>query len=279
MKKIIAIISVACLILLFPCKAAAQVTARIIEQELTPSVIDIESDREYASVSYSIEVKGAKGHTIRVEIPWKNIYDKPVYFNIDEKEIALSNDSYTIEADSDTIVGWCGSYHDSFWLKPGLQKINGTIRLYDETLGKYIALKGAKKHSFTFTSYKKPQGVELTEAYLEHNKYIDGKKVMYVNYSVEMNWFKGKDIRCEVSLHRANGTPIYCYDGKADKNTSTMTPNYTFCVYSDRWVWFSYSSMKVPNGKTNCYALIRFYDVKTGKLLAKSNKLEFYLTR
>lgn len=279
MKKFISTLTIACVALFIPSIAVAQVTATILEQELTPSVTDTDDYREYVSVSYTIKVTGAENHTLRVEIPWLDINNKQVYTNIDEGEKAISTGTYYMESNTDTIVGWCGHYHDSFWLKPGLQKLNGTIRLFDETLGKYIPLTGAKKHTFSYTSEKKGQGVQITNCYLEHNQYVNGNKVMYVRYSVDMNWMKNKNVKCDISLFKANGSPIYCYNGKADKNVNTFTPTYTFTTWSDQWAWFSYASMNMPKGKTNCYALIRFYDAKTGALLAKSQKLEFYLTR
>ncbi len=279
MKKFFTSLAVSCFALCMPYEALAQVSATIIEQDITPAVMDLDNDREYVSVSYTIKVTGAEGHTLRVEAPWLNVNKKAVYTNIDEGEKAMSNDSYTINLDTDTIEGWCGTYHDSFWLRPGLHKLNTTLRLFDETLGKYIPLTGAKMLTFSYTSQKKPQGVVFTSHYLEHNKYVDGQKVMYVRYEFETNWLRNKQLRCEVALYKANGTPLYTNQGKHHKNVWNPTPTYTFSTYSDRWAWFSYSAMRMPKGKTNCYAIIRIYDAKTGTVLGKSPKLEFTFTR
>lgn len=278
MKKI-AILAAVCALVHVPCEAVAQVSAKIIEQALTPSVTDTDDNRIYASMSYTIEVVGAEGHTLRVEVPWKDASNKPVYFNIDEGEEAISHDTYQIEAGTDTIVGWCGVYHDAMWLKPGVQKVNGTIRIYDETMGKYITVTGARKHTFSYTSQTRAKGVNLTSNYLDHNQYVNGNKVMYVRYALDINWMKGRTVRCDITLHKWGGASILDKKGKPFKNTTTYTPSYTFSNWTDRWCWFSYAHMKMPVGQTRCYALIRFYDAKTGALLKSSEKLEFNFNR
>ena len=177
MKKILLI----CLALLTPYIASAQVVATILEQEITPSVPDVDEDnRIYASVSYTIKVEGAAGHTLRVEVPWKDMYGKPVYSNIDENTEFISTYSYEIESSTDKIEGWMGPYHDAFWLKPGVHNLTGTIRIFDETAGKYITLKGTKPLSFSLTSTKKAPGIEITSCYIEGNQYYNNDKGMYV---------------------------------------------------------------------------------------------------
>ena len=225
-------------------------------------------------MSYTIKVEGADGHTLRVEIPWKE-YDKPVYYNIDDDEIALSSASYEIESSTDTIVDWCGSYHDSFWLKPGVHKLNGTIRLFDETSGNYVTLIGARKHFFSFKSSKDAQGVKITGCYLEHNQFYNGAKGMYVRYSFDTNWMKGKEINTVVSLYKSNGSIIYGYNGNPKKVPNIRPILSTFSSTSNAWVHFPYAGMKLPKGKSNCYAIIKIYDAKSGRVLATSNKLSF----
>lgn len=276
MKKILLI----CLALLTPYIASAQVVATILEQEITPSVPDVDNDnRIYASFSYTIKVEGAAGHTLRVEVPLKDMYGKTVYFNIDNNEEAITDSRYEIESSTETIEGWAGAYHDAFWLKPGVHKLTGTIRIFDETAGKYITVKGAKPLSFSLTSTKKAPGIEITSCYIEGNQYYNNAKGMYVKYEFEANWMKGKEIKVDVSLYKANGSPLYQNNGKHDKLTWTTTSIYTFSTWSDRWAHFPYAGMNLPRGNTSCYAIIRFYDVKTGKLLKTSKKLEFDMTR
>lgn len=279
MKRIIPILVLCCVALLSPCKLSAQVTATILEQELTPSVPDVDNNRVYASVSYTIKVEGAEGHSLRVEIPWTDMKNNPVYFDIDNGETALNTQTYYLNSATDTIEGWCGPYHDSFWLKPGTHKLNGTIKLFDETLGKYIDLKGAKKHTLSIKSTKKAQGAVFTKHVIEHNKYVGNSKVMYVWYSFETSWLKGKEIKTDVTLYKSNGSVISQNNGKPEKVIGTVTSTYTFTSFSDRWAYFPYAGMKLPKGSTNCYALIRLYDAKTGKVLATSPKLTFIVNK
>lgn len=254
----------------------AQVTATIIEESITPEVPDDEEDnRIFASVSFTIQIKGAKGHDIRLEIPWKDAAGKPVYFDDDKEAITMA--VYEMENDIDTLKSWNGTYHDSFMLKPGIHKLNGTIRLFDLTEGKYIPLTGAKKHTFSMKSTKKAPGVEIRSADTEHNKYHNNNKCLFVHYALQANWMKGKELKCVVTLYKADGTLMKQKNGKPETTTEYLTPSYTFSVWDNRWASFPNNGMNLPKGKTNCYAIIRIYDAKTGKLLASSKKLEFYV--
>lgn len=280
MRKIFATLLVAAFLL--PLAARGEVIATVIEETVTPSVPDMDEDgRIYASVSYNIKVTGAKDHRLRVEYPWYDSLGKPVYFDIDDGKQAISTVNYTMSQDNDTIESWIGPYHDAFMLKPGEHKLNTTMRIFDETAGKYIKVEGAKKLYFTLTSTEEAPGIVVTSQYIEHNQYRDNVKVMYVKYAFEANWMKGREIKWTVSLHKANGTPIYYSGGGTEKVTSTATATYTFTVWNDRSAFFPYSGFKLPRGKTKCYAIIKFYDAKTGKAIpAKGNKkMEFDFTR
>ena len=280
MKRIVPVIVVLFMALLCPSHVAAQVVAKIVEEKFTSSVPDVDNNnRIYASVSYTIKVDGAEGHTLRVEIPWKDAQGKQVYTSIDNNELAMASESYTLESSTDTISGWCGSYHDALCLKPGLHKLNGTIRIFDETSGQYITLNGAKKHIISVTSTKKAPGAKITSCFIEHNQYRNNSKGMYVKFEFELNWMKGQEIKYDISLYRSNGAVMYQKSGKPEKITSTRIPGYTFTNYSDMWGFFPYAGMKLPSGAWNCYALVRLYDVKTGRLLATSNKIDFQMTR
>lgn len=282
MKKQLGLFVIAALSVLMPFNTFGIVTATVVEEEITPSIPDMDDDgRVYASVSYTINVKGANGHTLRIEIPWLDALGKPTYFNIDEGEQAVSTETYTADSDDYNIEGWVGTYHDAFWLKPGSHKLNGTIRIFDETAGKYIKLEGAKKHLLTIESQKKAPGIVVTNQYIEHNQYHNNAKGMHVRYEFEANWMKGREIRWEVRLYKANGTPIPLASGGVEKVTSNGTCTYTFCKWSDLGAHFPYSGMKLPRGKTNCYAIIKFFDAKTGKPIpAKgANKMEFNFSK
>ena len=198
---------------------------------------------------------------------------------IDNNELAMASESYTLESSTDTISGWCGSYHDALCLKPGLHKLNGTIRIFDETSGQYITLNGAKKHIISVTSTKKAPGAKITSCYIEHNQYRNNSKGMYVKYEFELNWMKGKEVRSEVCLYRSNGAVLYQNSGKPEKVIGTGSGVYTFTKYNDQWAFFPYAGIKLPKGAWSCYALVRLVDVKTGRVLATSNKLDFQMTR
>jgi len=281
MRKIFATLLMAAFLL--PLAARGEVIATVIEETVTPSVPDMDEDgRIYASVSYNIKVTGAKDHRLRVEYPWYDSLGKPVYFNIDKDKRAISTEDYTMSQDNDTIEGWHGPYHDAFMLKPGEHKLNTTMRIFDETAGKYIKVEGAKKLYLTMTSTKAAPGIVVTSQYIEHNQYRDDNaKGMRVKHAFEANWMKGREIKWTISLHKANGTLIYHTGGGTQKVTATGTATYTFTVWDERSAFFPYSGFKLPRGKTKCYAIIKFYDAKTGKAIpAKGNKkMEFELTR
>ena len=123
------------------------------------------------------------------------------------------------------------------------------------------------------------QSAVISNAYLEHNKYLDGNKVMYVRYNLDTYGLEGKKVRVEVSLYKKNGKPLYQNNGKKEKQDLMLNPAYEHTVYTNNWAWFSYGHMKLPSGRTNCYAVIKVYNASTGKLLKTSQKLDFYVDR
>ena len=123
------------------------------------------------------------------------------------------------------------------------------------------------------------QSAKITKAYLEHNQYVNGNKVMYVRYGIETFGLKNKKVKCVVSLYKkSTGKPVTDYNGKKMSNTIYMTPAYDDTVYNSNYAWFSYAHMKLPKGRTDCYALIRIYN-SAGKLLKTSQKLDFWVDK
>lgn len=126
-----------------------------------------------------------------------------------------------------------------------------------------------------------PAGVSatVTNAYLEHNRMEQGQKVMFVRYGARIFGLRGGQVKCVVSLYKKNGKPLTDLSGKALSNTLYLNPAYDDTVYNNNWAWFAYSHMKVTAARTDCYALIKIYNARTGKLIGKSQKLDFWVNK
>lgn len=121
--------------------------------------------------------------------------------------------------------------------------------------------------------------ISFTNPRLDHNQYVDGNKVMYVRFGMRIDGMQGRRLKWTVSLFKKNGNPLYTNEGKKEVQSVVFSPAYPSTVYNSEYAWFSYSHMKLPQGRTYCYALIKVYDDATGRLLKTSPMLDFWVDR
>lgn len=271
--------------MILPLQAKSAPIATVISEEITDDLYDEDNNYKiYARIDYSVEVEGAQGHTLRFEYVWRDNVGDLIYSDVDEGRAAISSETYDITSNDQLIEDYVAPYYKKFVLKPSSNtyRLNAKLRIYDETLGEYIEVRDGRKLQLELYSQMPSKGIVITELYQEHNEYRDGAKGMYVRFTYDANWLKGVDIKWTIQLFKKNGTPIYHVNGSKEIVTVYSCPNYTFSEYNDpAWGFFPYSGFKLPKGKTDCYAIVKFYDATTGKPLPVSgnNRIDFYFTR
>lgn len=141
------------------------------------------------------------------------------------------------------------------------------------------AIKWYKKAQANGLDIPKEPSVIIDNAYTEGNVVQDLGKGMQVKYSFNTYWMKQMEIKIVTSLYFSNGKPLNYIRGNAISATQYITPSYIFRQYYDCYVHFPYEMMALNYGNNDCYAVIRFYNASTGKLLGSSEKLRFDVIR
>lgn len=257
-------------------------TATVISQSMVPDFQYEDEDGDYRDllkVAWSIEVKGASGHKLRLEYQLLDANGKKVYY--DDDDPAFITRTYEVDDSPETITGWYGPFQDRLLLMPGSHKLHTTLKLFDMSTGEYIPLTGAKVMYASVVSHKVSKGIVVTYQSMEHNYWNNNAKGFKFNYNFEANWYKGKAIKAVLTVYKANGTKALTSKGKPVTYSVTYTPGYNFTTWSDRWITIPYSMISAPKGKTDFFAKITFYDEATGAILPTkgNNKINFWLTR
>ncbi|MDE6553814.1 MAG: hypothetical protein K2K98_12785 [Muribaculaceae bacterium] len=238
-----------------------------------------ESDgRKMIKLSFNMKSTGVKGHILKPVIIIEKADGTP-HKHPDGSLIEWkSNASYEAKYDetSWTEGNWLGIYCDRLDPLPGTNKYAALIKIWDETLGKYITDESdVKRMWFNYT------GDPLATAYnlkLDKDAMSDGRKMIKVSFNMKSSGAKGHILKPVIIIQRADGTPHKHHDGSPVewKSNANYEAKYDETTWTDDGNWLGiYSDRLDPLPGNNKYAaVIKIWDETLGKYISDEKNLQ-----
>lgn len=131
-----------------------------------------------------------------------------------------------------------------------------------EEIRVYIRQTAAKKSSA-------PPKATISNLWVEHNVYEDGKKGMRIHFRLDADNMKGKTGRCSAYFHKEDGTALvdlndrYCTtDGKVSCGKD-FTPGYENTYYEDFTLFMPYSELHISRSGSFKFYVTVWYNHNT----------------
>lgn len=235
--------------------------------------------RKMIKLSFDMKSCGVKGHILKPVIiieradgtPHRHPDGSPVEWKSNTEYEAIYDETSWTNGGN-----WLGIYCDKLDPLPGTNKYTALIKVWDETLGRYITDESdIQRMWFNYSGDPSATAYNLK---LDKNAESNGRKMIKVSFNMKSSGAKGHILKPVITIERADGNPHKHPDGSPVewKSNADYEAKYDETTWTEDGNWLGiYCDKLDPLPGNNKYAaVIRIWDETLGKYISDEKNLQ-----